>query len=180
MSEEKEIIRSFNIFIEKWCGNNYPHLIDTDDNDGEKFRMELNDILSEKDKRIAELERGLFKVITCPSAIENQVLVNTCPVKQMEKEISSLKQKLETQRLEVLDEVERWIIEFRNPYPEDIFIEPTKEQFNIFNDHLKKCGLMPDAYNGSTARHTLKWVLEDVKQIIQTLKEKKDEYKRTA
>ena len=29
---------AFNRFIEKWCGENYPHLIDTDDNDGQFVR----------------------------------------------------------------------------------------------------------------------------------------------
>ena len=27
-----------NLFIEKWCGDNAPHLLDTDDNDGERLR----------------------------------------------------------------------------------------------------------------------------------------------
>jgi len=28
----------FNEFIKKWCGSNYPHLIDTDENDGQRLR----------------------------------------------------------------------------------------------------------------------------------------------
>ena len=35
----EEIQEKFNGFIKKWCGNYYPHLIDTDENDGEEFRQ---------------------------------------------------------------------------------------------------------------------------------------------
>lgn len=41
MQRDNELIEEFNKFIKKWCGSNYPHLIDTDDNDGEKFRNML-------------------------------------------------------------------------------------------------------------------------------------------
>ena len=34
-----EIVEHFNLFIKKWCSDNYPYLIDTDENDGEKFRQ---------------------------------------------------------------------------------------------------------------------------------------------
>ena len=33
-----ETTNFFNQFVEKWCGNNKGHLLDTDENDGEKFR----------------------------------------------------------------------------------------------------------------------------------------------
>ena len=36
--EIEELIDEFNDFIKKWCGNSYPHLIDSDENDGEVFR----------------------------------------------------------------------------------------------------------------------------------------------
>lgn len=35
------VIETFNTFIKKWCGDHYPHLIDTDENDGEAFRKLL-------------------------------------------------------------------------------------------------------------------------------------------
>ena len=38
---DEEIIDAFNSFIEKWCGNSFAHLIDSDDNDGERFREKL-------------------------------------------------------------------------------------------------------------------------------------------
>jgi len=33
-----KVVKEFNKFIEKWCGSNFPHLIDSDENDGERFR----------------------------------------------------------------------------------------------------------------------------------------------
>lgn len=38
------LISDFNEFIEKWCGNSAPHLLDSDDNDGEFFRRKLSDV----------------------------------------------------------------------------------------------------------------------------------------
>jgi len=38
---EEQLIEDFNEFIKKWCGNYYPHLIDSDDNDGEEFRDKI-------------------------------------------------------------------------------------------------------------------------------------------
>lgn len=36
-----ELIEKFNAFIKKWCGDSYPHLIDSDENDGEDFRQSI-------------------------------------------------------------------------------------------------------------------------------------------
>ena len=54
----EEIQKKFNRFIEKWCGVNFPHLIDSDENDGEEFREELRTALTETDQqaRASELE----------------------------------------------------------------------------------------------------------------------------
>lgn len=35
---DKDLIQKFNAFIKKWTGDSYPHLIDSDENDGERFR----------------------------------------------------------------------------------------------------------------------------------------------
>ena len=48
--KDKEIIEEFNKFIKKWAGNSYPHLIDTDENDGENFRQLIQDSLIERFK----------------------------------------------------------------------------------------------------------------------------------
>lgn len=36
-----DLMTAFNRFIEKWCGDNYPHLIDSDDNDGQFIRHRI-------------------------------------------------------------------------------------------------------------------------------------------
>ena len=35
------MVEEFDAFIEKWTGSNFPHLIDTDENDGEAFRNKI-------------------------------------------------------------------------------------------------------------------------------------------
>ena len=50
----EEIQKKFNRFIEKWCGVNFPHLIDSDENDGEEFREELRTALTETDQQARE------------------------------------------------------------------------------------------------------------------------------
>jgi len=39
--DREQLLIDFNEFIMKWCGNNRGHLIDSDDNDGEKFRDKI-------------------------------------------------------------------------------------------------------------------------------------------
>ena len=44
----EEIVDEFNQFIEKWTGSSFAHLIDTDENDGERFRQRLNTYATEQ------------------------------------------------------------------------------------------------------------------------------------
>lgn len=44
MEEKEKIVKEFNEFIKKWTGNSFPHLIDTDENDGERFRERLREL----------------------------------------------------------------------------------------------------------------------------------------
>ena len=57
---EQDIIKAFNKFIEKWCGGNYPHLIDSDENDGQFMREKIEDsrnsVIDECIKVISELQ----------------------------------------------------------------------------------------------------------------------------
>ena len=55
MNKIKEIEEKFNKFIKKWCPN-YVHLIDSDENDGEKFRIELRKIQSQREELIEKIE----------------------------------------------------------------------------------------------------------------------------
>jgi len=43
----------FNDFIKKWCNSHYAHLVDTDENDGERFREKLRNVIDKK--RVDEL-----------------------------------------------------------------------------------------------------------------------------
>jgi hypothetical protein len=45
-----------NTFIKSWCGSNVSHLIDTDDNDGQRLRETIKRLLLEG--RIAELKQA--------------------------------------------------------------------------------------------------------------------------
>jgi uncharacterized protein YllA (UPF0747 family) len=46
---EDDIIKAFNKFIEKWCGSHFPHLIDTDENDGEYMREKIRELSQSND-----------------------------------------------------------------------------------------------------------------------------------
>jgi len=37
-NKEDEFEKQFDIFLKKWCPQSYPHLIDTDENDGQLIR----------------------------------------------------------------------------------------------------------------------------------------------
>ncbi len=39
-----------------------------------------------------------------------------------------------------------------HPYPEDVFIPPTKEQWEKFDEILKHNGMSPDAFMGHACR----------------------------
>jgi len=49
--------KQFNDFIKKWTGNNYPYLIDSDENDGEAFRL----LLRQKESEVQELKDKLTR-----------------------------------------------------------------------------------------------------------------------
>jgi hypothetical protein len=36
---DEQLVNEFNKFIKEWCGSMYAHLIDSDENDGERFRQ---------------------------------------------------------------------------------------------------------------------------------------------
>jgi len=45
---EEDILKAFDKFIEKWCGNNSAHLLDSDEQDGEFMRDKIRDILAKQ------------------------------------------------------------------------------------------------------------------------------------
>lgn len=46
---EPDVIKAFNKFIEKWCGGWYPHLIDTDEQDGQFMREKIEELVRKSD-----------------------------------------------------------------------------------------------------------------------------------
>lgn len=44
---EPDLMEAFNKFIQKWCGGYYPHLIDSDENDGEFIRQKIAALTTE-------------------------------------------------------------------------------------------------------------------------------------
>jgi hypothetical protein len=76
-TDEEYLTNNFNKFIKKWCGNNYAHLIDTDENDGEGFR---GDIILTIDK-VRQEERA--KVLAEVKAEWNKLLVEFDNLKEI-------------------------------------------------------------------------------------------------
>lgn len=61
---EKEVEKLINTFIKKWCGDNAPHLLDTDDNDGERLRQSIGYICQEAEM---DIRKALWYFHGCPS-----------------------------------------------------------------------------------------------------------------
>lgn len=53
---EKDVIEAFNKFIKKWCGDSYPHLIDSDENDGQFMRDKIIELLEQERKKYLKRE----------------------------------------------------------------------------------------------------------------------------
>jgi hypothetical protein len=55
---EPDVIKAFNKFIKKWCGNWYPHLIDSDEQDGQFMREKIENIQRDtREKDAVEIEK---------------------------------------------------------------------------------------------------------------------------
>lgn len=50
-------------------------------------------------------------------------------------------------------------------YPEDIFVEPTDEQFNACREALASVGLTIDKFSGSFGRHISKCIVEELSAL---------------
>ena len=66
---------------------------------------------------------------------------------------------------EKIDEVLKQALE-DNPYPDDIYIEPTKEQYSLFHNVLKRYGLTLDKFAGAINRRCWKNAIEHVKELV--------------
>lgn len=54
MELEEELINDFNALIKEYAEEWYPHLIDTDDNSGERFRDKITEAISQAETRAYE------------------------------------------------------------------------------------------------------------------------------
>lgn len=50
----------------------------------------------------------------------------------------------------------------RNPYPEDIFIKPTKTQYKKMREAFYKAHLSPDAFFGSFGREVWNFCIKEI------------------
>ena len=53
-----------------------------------------------------------------------------------------------------------------NPYPKDIFTEPTQKDYKTMNKALKQYGLKPDCFFGSWGRTVWNNCAKEIKEII--------------
>jgi hypothetical protein len=100
MTLKQQARELFNDFIGKWCKENYAHLIDNDENDGERFREKLDSLLTqavqEEDERIAKelhnfrfsvpVGKGTFSTLYCPDCKEENFVCKKCFISLLNKE----------------------------------------------------------------------------------------------
>ena len=86
---EQSFEDKFNMFIKVWCFKNYPHLIDTDENDGENLRefVRLNYIRKQKVIEIIERVREHIVSIDKGKYIEDIDYIGTGALDELEKEL---------------------------------------------------------------------------------------------
>jgi hypothetical protein len=56
-------------------------------------------------------------------------------------------------------------------YPDDVFVEPTKEQWAAVNELLKEHGYSMTALNGSVARHCVQGIQKYVREAIKLIED---------
>jgi len=61
----------------------------------------------------------------------------------------------------------RLVDELKNPYPKNMFIEPTKKQWELFHKVLKLGGLTLDKFSGIIGRRLFDSIKDELKQKIE-------------
>jgi hypothetical protein len=59
----------------------------------------------------------------------------------------------------------------RNPYPADIFTEPTPQQYAKIQEMFKKEGLSLDGFAGTIMRKSWNFSIDEIKKIIKEQEE---------
>lgn len=67
-------------------------------------------------------------------------------------------------RSEIQDKLN--IVRKLNPYPKEVFTEPTKEEYDLMNKALKEYGLIPDRFFGSLGRAVWENCINELEAIF--------------
>ena len=70
MNTKEKIENIVNPFLKKWCGNMYGHLVDTDENDGQKLREDIDDLIKEACKEQREICAGIYDRATTDAVLK--------------------------------------------------------------------------------------------------------------
>jgi hypothetical protein len=86
MTKEKKIDELINNFIKQYIPMDYPHLVDTDENDGERLRNSLKELII-KTKPIYEYKRDdigvdLWEILSNPYNTHNPLFPNIEQIRQ--------------------------------------------------------------------------------------------------
>lgn len=95
--EQKETFESkFEEFIKKWCDKWYPHLIDNDENDGEKLRQFVRDNFISKqlhDQEIEELNHNMEYLNLTSERFLDKIGILKNQLKEKDNKIEELSQR---------------------------------------------------------------------------------------
>ena len=118
---EHEIVEEFNKFIKVWCKDSYPHLIDTDENDGEAFRIKLRDIVDREEKGKRGLIADNSNSVSSPTK-----KVGITPKSGREKGLSFLTPSVPVSLLERIDDMINLLFEDITKMSRDEYIKSPK------------------------------------------------------
>ena len=84
-------------------------------------------------------------------------------VTRLKAENERMREAIENLEENVLHKIDDWA----NAYPEDVFIEPTSEEWKMLNQICKDNGLNMTAYSGSIARHCVTGIQKYAKRGLE-------------
>ena len=84
-------------------------------------------------------------------------------IARLKAENERMREAIENLEENVLHKIDDWA----NAYPEDVFIEPTSEEWKMLNQTCKDNGLNMTAYSGSIARHCVTGIQKYAKRGLE-------------
>lgn len=127
-----------------------------------KRRFVEDDLINDKGFKISEYKRGFADGTTKQIEITKELLKkckNSTIKVERKKYSQALSKALKFQR----EDFEKKIDELKNPYPKDVFTEPTKEQWRKIQDLFEENNFVMDRYFGSFGRKVWNNFKEDLK-----------------